>query len=162
IVEKIIQANMKLLRSEAAELIDCRRVAGWSFILPLLLFTLAIPSVAQKNANPSRKLPSAEKITGNYFKAIGGKKLIAATKDANYEWHLESKDDKGTARTQIKLPASQRTELTFTNGQIISATNASSAWEIDRDGRMRTLTGPEAAVTKLRGVLNASRLFNYK
>jgi len=131
-------------------------------VLPLVLFLLAVATIAQKPPKPPHKLPTAEKITENYFKAIGGKKLIAATKDASYEWLLESKDDKGTARTQIKPPASQRTELTFTNGQIISATNASSSWEIARDGRMRTLTGPEAAVTKLRGVLTASRLFNYK
>jgi hypothetical protein len=132
-------------------------------MLPVVLFALVVPAIAQTKTNSPRKLPSAEKITDNYLKAIGGKKLIAANKDASYEWILESKDgDKGTARTQLKAPASERAELTFANGQIISATNASSAWEIARDGHMRTLTGREGAVTKLRGLLNASRLFNYK
>jgi hypothetical protein len=124
------------------------------------LFTSA---VAQRNANTSRKPPSADKVVENYFKASGGKKLLAATRDASYEWVLELKDgEKGTARTQRKPPASERSELTFASGQIISATNASSAWEIAIDGRMRTLTGSEGAVAKLRGALNASRLFNYK
>jgi len=142
---------------------DRRKVAVSSRLLPLVLFLLAVPTIAQKPSSPPRKLPSAEKITENYCKAIGGKKLIAANKDASYEWILESKGgEKGTARTQLKAPASERSELTLAKGQIISATNASSAWEIARDGRMRTLTGAEGAVTKLQGVLSASRLYNYK
>jgi hypothetical protein len=158
----IIHRNPKLSSSETAARIERRSVAPCPWILSLVLIALVVPAIAQTKTSP-RKLPSAEKITDNYLKAIGGKKLIAANKDASYEWILESKDgEKGTARTQLKAPASERSELTFANGQIISATNASSAWEIVRDGRMRTLTGPQGAVTKLRGLLNASRLFNYK
>jgi hypothetical protein len=46
---------------------------------------------AQKNPAQLKKLPSAEKITDNYLKAIGGKKLIASVKDATYGWIIELK-----------------------------------------------------------------------
>src|SRR5689334_1351497 len=116
----------------------------------LLLLTLTThASYAQK------KLPSAEKVVDNYLKAIGGKKAAGALKDATYEWTIELNNQPvGTARTQCKVPASERLELTFGNGQIISATNARSAWEIGLDKHLRTLTGPEGAAAKLRGSLD--------
>src|SRR5436189_2907784 len=106
-------------------------------ILLLSLFLSAQTLVAQKsNSSPPRKLPSADKITDSYLKAIGGKKLVGAIKDANYEWVVQLKDQPfGTARTQRKPPSSERLEMTFGNGQIISATSASSAWEIGLDGQ---------------------------
>jgi len=88
---------------------------------------------------------------------------VAAIKDATYDWVIQLKGQAiGTARAQLKSPTSERWEMTFGNGQIISATSASSAWEMGLDGRMRTLVGPEGAVAKLRGSLDASRLLNYK
>jgi hypothetical protein len=126
----------------------------------LLLLTLTThASLAQNN----KKLPSAEKIVDNYLKAIGGKKTAGALRDATYEWTIELNNQPiGTARTQQRAPASERLELTFGNGQIVSATNARSAWEIGLDKHLRTLTGVESIATKLRGALDSSRLVNLK
>jgi hypothetical protein len=126
-------------------------------LVVLLFFTTAPPALAQK------KLPSAEKIVDNYLKAIGGKKSAGALKDATYEWIIHFNDQPfGAARLQRKAPASERWELTFGNGQIISATNARSAWELGLDHQLRTLSGPESAATKLRATLDSSRLVNFK
>jgi hypothetical protein len=126
-------------------------------LIVLLLFVTAPQAVAQK------KLPSAEKIVDNYLKAIGGKKSAGALKDATYEWLIHFNDQPfGTARLQRKAPASERWELTFGNGQIISATNARSAWELGLDRQLRTLSGPESAAAKLRAALDSSRLVGFK
>jgi hypothetical protein len=126
-------------------------------LVALLLFVTAPPAFAQK------KLPTAEKIVDNYLKAIGGKKSAGALKDATYEWIIHLNDQPfGTARLQRKAPASERWELTFGNGQIISATNTRSAWELGLDQHLRTLTGPESSAAKLRAVLDSSRLVNVK
>jgi len=126
-------------------------------VVALLLLVTAPPAFAQK------KLPSAEKIVDNYLKAIGGKKSAGALKDATYEWIIHFNDQPfGTARLQRKAPASERWELTFGNGQIISATNTRSAWELGFDQHLRTLSGPESAAAKLRAALDSSRLVNFK
>jgi len=126
-------------------------------LVALLLLLTAPPAAAQK------KLPPAEKIVDNYLKAIGGKKSAGALKDATYEWIIHFNDQPfGTARLQRKAPASERWELTFGNGQIISATNARSAWELGLDGHLRTLSGPESAAVKLRATLDSVRLVNFK
>ncbi len=128
----------------------------------LLLILLFIGGVGQL-ALAQKKLPSADKIVDNYLKAIGGKKTAAARKDATYEWIVQFNNQPiGTARTQRKAPSSERWELTFGNGQIISGTNARSAWEIGLDNRLRTLTGTESAAAKLRASLDSSRLINFK
>lgn len=128
----------------------------WLLVV-LLLAAIAAPALAQK------KLPSAEKIVDNYLKAIGGKKSAGALKDATYEWIIQFNDQPfGTARLQRKTPASERWELTFGNGQIISATNTRSTWELGLDRHLRTLTGPESAAAKLRAALDSSRLVNFK
>ena len=128
----------------------------------LLLLLLLLGGVGQV-ALAQKKLPSAEKIVDNYLKAIGGKKTAAARKDATYEWVVQFNNQPiGTARTQRKAPASERWELTFGNGQIITGTNARSAWEIGLDKRLRTLTGAESAAAKLRASLDSSRLINFK
>ena len=128
-------------------------------LVPILFLLLlaAQASFAQK------KLPSAEKIVDNYLKATGGKKAVSALKDATYEWSIQLNNQPiGTARTQRKAPSSERIELTFGNGQIISASNARSAWEIGLDGGLRTLTGPESLAAKLRASLDSSRLVDFK
>ena len=126
-------------------------------VVTLLLLVTAPPALAQK------KLPSAEKIVDNYLKAIGGKKSAGALKDATYEYIIRFNDQPfGTARLQRKAPASERWALTFGNGQIISATNARSAWELGLDSHLRTLSGPESAAAKLRAALDSSRLVNFK
>ena len=110
-----------------------------------------------------KKLPSAEKIVDHYLKALGGKKPVSALKDTTYNWTIELNDQPiGTARTQRKSPSSERWELTFGNGQIVSATNTRSAWGLGLDKQLRTLTGPESAAAKLRATLDASRLIDFK
>ena len=124
-----------------------------------MLILLAQPAFAQL----PKKLPSADKIVDNYLKAIGGKKTAGAVKDATYEWTIQLNNQPiGTARTQRKAPSSERWEMTFGNGQIISATNTRSAWEVGLDNRLRTLTGLESTAAKLRASLEASRLVNFK
>ena len=115
------------------------------------------------HAPAQKKLPSAEKIVDNYLKALGGKKSVSALKDTTYNWTIQLNDQPiGTARTQRKPPSSERWELTFGNGQIISATNTRSAWELGLDNHLRTLTGPESAAAKLRTTLDASHLIDFK
>jgi hypothetical protein len=127
------------------------------------VFITAQTSLAQKSTALPKKLPSAEKIVDNYLKAIGGKRAAGALKDATYEWLVQLNDQPiGTARTQRKAPSSERLELTFGNGKIVSGTNARSAWEIGLDNRLRTLTGLESAAMKLRATLDSSRLVNFK
>src|SRR5687768_1549229 len=137
-------------------------------ILVALLVLAAVASVAvgqetKAAKKPSAKLPSAEKIVSDYLKAIGGKKAAAAHKDATYEWVVQLNNQPiGTARTLRKAPASERFELTFGNGQIVSATNSRSAWEIGLDKQLRTLTNVEAATAKLQASLASSHLLDYK
>jgi hypothetical protein len=139
-----------------------RRVLGavlFSFLLSL------VPSiaVAQRNWSAPGKLPSAERIVGDYVKAIGGKKRLAAIADATYDWSVKLQEQTmGVARTQIKAPVSVRTTITFGNGIIDAAANTSSAWERGLDGKVRTLTGAEADAAKLQAILDAGRLLNYK
>src|SRR5215217_8239194 len=103
------------------------------FLLRLGLLLLVIAGTVQASFSQNgslKKLPSAEKIVDNYLKATGGKKAAATLRDATFEWLVQLNNQPiGTARTQIKAPASERWELTFGNGQIISGTNARSAWE---------------------------------
>src|SRR6185295_7930646 len=92
-----------------------RRVVRFLFIV-LLLAGVTHETPAQK------KLPSADKIVGHYLKALGGKKSVNALKDITYNWTIQFNDQPfGTAVTQRKAPSSERWELTFGNGQIISA-----------------------------------------
>jgi hypothetical protein len=124
----------------------------------LLIVLLIVPPVAV-----AQKLPSVDKVVDKYLKATGGKKAARAVTDATYEWTIHFNDQPiGTARTQRKASASERWELTFGNGQIVSATNARSAWEIGLDNKLRTLTTLEAATAKLRAMLDSSHLIDFK
>lgn len=109
------------------------------------------------------KLPSAEKIVDSYLKTIGGRKRIAAIRDARYEWEIQLKDRTlGIAITEIKFPSSARAQLSFGNGQVISAANPRSAWTHGLDGKFHTLTDAEAAAARLKAVLDAGHLLNLK
>src|SRR4030095_7786255 len=128
----------------------------------LLLFNLAQAN-AQKSASLPKKLPSVDKIVENYLKASGGKRNISAIRDASYEWTIQLNDQPfGTAKSKRKPPSSERWEMLFGNGRIVSATNSTSSWEIGLDNQLHTLTGPEGATAKFRALLDASRLVNYK
>jgi hypothetical protein len=149
-----------LLRRLLRLSLSCLRTVA---VLVVLLGCRPDPLLAQKKAAVPHKLPSAEKIVDNYLKASGGKKRIAAIRDAAYDWIIQLKDQTiGTARTQIKPPGSIRTEMTFGNGQIISAANTRSAWVYGLDGQLRTLTGAEANAAKLKSLLDANRLIDYR
>ena len=129
----------------------------------LLLLLSTTFSFAQKNPALPQKLPSADKIIVNYLKASGGKKAIANIKDATYDWTIQLNDQSiGTARTKRKSPSAERWEMMLGNGSIISGTNSTSSWELGTDTQLHTLTGQEGAAAKLRALLDASRLVNYK
>ena len=140
------------------------RVPRRCFLLALfVLAALAATALAQGTAPVAKKLPSADKIVADYLKAIGGKKAAAAQKDATYEWIINFNNQSiGTARTLRKTPASERLELTFGNGQIITAANPRSAWELGLDKQLRTLTSLEAATAKLQATLAAPHLIDFK
>jgi hypothetical protein len=146
-----------------------RTVARQGRVRSLLLCLVATicltngTSAGGQNTAVSRKLPSAEKITDKYLKALGGKKAVGAIRDATYEFVIKLKEQPiGTARLQRKPPSSERWEMIFGNGQIVSGANNSSAWEKGLDGRLQTLTGVESATAKLRALLDASHFGNYK
>jgi hypothetical protein len=81
-------------------------LAAWFFLAVVGLSSLAV--VAQSKAGESsQKLPSAGKVIEGYLKAIGGKKQVAAVRDATYEWVIKFNDQTvGLATTHIKAPAS--------------------------------------------------------
>lgn len=136
--------------------------AGHSVCLILTFIALAVSTAVAQSAAP-KKLPSAGKIISDYLKAVGGKKAAAAQRDVTYEWIVNLNDQPiGIARTLRKAPSSARFELTFGNGQIVSATNARSAWEVGLDKQLRTLTTLEAATAKLQATLAASHLMDLK
>ena len=132
----------------------------YGFLALFVLLAIAAPALGQSAA---KKLPSAEKIVADYIKATGGKKAAVAQRDATYEWTVYFNNQPfGAARTLRKAPGSERFELTFGNGQIISAANTRSAWELGFDKQPRTLTSLEAATAKLQATLAASRLVDLK
>ncbi len=135
---------------------------AWVFLL-VLCFVAAVSQPALAQSGGTKKLPAAEKIVDNYLKAIGGKKQASSIRDATYDWTAQLSDQSmGLMRTQYKAPSSQRSELTFPNGQIISAATPRSVWVRGLDGQLRTLTGPDAATAKLQASLDAAHLVDYK
>ncbi len=133
------------------------RVPSWIVLVVIAL--QCQPALAQQ----TKKLPAAEKIVDNYLKAIGGKKQVSSIRDATYEWTSEPGDRSiSLMKIQYQAPASQRSETTFPNGQIISAVTPRSAWARGIDGQLRTLTGSDSANVKLLAALDASHLVDYK
>jgi hypothetical protein len=153
--------------NSAAGLSDFLVLPGRIIQSLILLAVLAGGNAQSANAQAPRagttRLPSAEKIVDGYLKAIGGKKRIAAVRDATYEWEVRLKDQvMGIGQTQSKFPASSRVDLTFGNGHVISAANPRSAWTQGLDGKLHTLTDAEAAAARLQAALDASRLLDIK
>ena len=148
-------------------LAHARRLAVWLSLL-LVLHGHPLEAPAQKSGERARvkKLPSPEKIVGDYLKAVGGKKRLSAVRDATYEWSVRRGEGdgaaEGTARTFSKFPNSTRTDLIFERGETNAAAGARSAWLRRADGELQTLTGAEANVAKLLSALDASRLVDYK
>lgn len=154
-----------------------------SFALLALLACSSAPGQTN-NAAKRQKLPSPEKIVGDYLKAIGGKRRVAAIKDATYEWTVVKDDPMflglRTGTTQLKPPASthflveskaqQGTADGIRTGDHVSkdllrfesGANARSAWIRDDATGLRTLTDARAQTAKLYSMLDASHLVDYK
>jgi len=140
-----------------------RRVALCAVIFGILLSGITQSLCAQQPSVATRRLPSAEKIVESYLKAIGGKKRVANIRDATYQWMIQLNDQTmGLARTLTKTPASLRSEMTFGNGQVISAATPRSAWTYGLDRQLHTLTDAEAAAARLQAALDAGRLVNIR
>ena len=129
-------------------------------ILPLLLVLLCAQSPAGAQA---QKLPSPDKVVGDYAKALGGKKRLAAVRDATYEWTVRRAGaEAGTARTRLKTTGALRTDFLLGEGEWDEAANARAAWTRTRDGHLRTLTDREAFSARLRAQLESSWFADYK
>ena len=140
-----------------------RRLGHCAVIIAILCGGWAQSLRAQQLATAPRKMPAAEKIVDSYLKVIGGKKRVATISDATYEWTIHLRDQPmGLAKTQTKSPSSVRVELSFGNGQVISAATARSAWMVGLDGKLHTLTDAEAAAARLQAVLDASHLLDIR
>jgi hypothetical protein len=134
-----------------------RRLLG-TFALLILIVSACAPALAQ-----SAKLPSPDKIVGDYLKTVGGKKRLGALRDATYEWAVRRNDsDAGTARTQVLMTGALRTDFILADGERDSAANARAAWTRTRDGHLQTLTGNEAFAARLQATLEASWFADYK
>src|ERR1043166_7352560 len=124
----------------------------------LLLFVLPALAGAQ-----SSRLPTPEKVVADYVKAVGGRKHLAALRDASYEWSVASGGaDAGTARTLLKSNGALRTDLILADGERDSAANARAAWTRTREGQLQTLTGPAAFDARLQATLEAAWFADYK
>ncbi|HEX8128797.1 MAG TPA: hypothetical protein VF527_06810 [Pyrinomonadaceae bacterium] len=133
-------------------------------LLVLVLTLLGSPLHASAQKSRAQKLPSPDRIVGDYLKAVGGKKRQGAVRDATYEWKVQqgAQGAEGTARTFTKFPASTRTDISLERGESNAAANARSAWLRRVGGDLRTLTGTDANVARLLSALDASRLVDYK
>ena len=140
-----------------------RRAGVCAVICVILLAGVAQSQRGQTGSAAPQKMPSAEKLVDSYLKTIGGRKRVATIRDATYEWTIQLKDQTmGLAKTQTKTPSSVRTEMSFGNGQVISAATPRSAWTLGLDGKLHTLTDAEAAAARLQAVLDASHLLDIK
>jgi hypothetical protein len=126
------------------------------------LFILTGSTVcAQQRVEAQQKLLSPDKIISEYWKAVGGKKRLAAASVATYEWTIEGQSS-GSARMRERAPSAARTDLSLDGVEVSSAASARSAWTRGADGHLRTLTDAEAGAAKLQAALAASHLIDYK
>jgi hypothetical protein len=129
-------------------------------IIALLLLLLCAQAPARAQ---SQKLPSPDKVVGEYVKAVGGKKRLAALRDATYDWAVRRGDaDAGTARTRLKTTGALRTDFLLNEGEWDAAANARTAWTRTRDGHLRTLTDREAFAARLQAQLEGAWFGDYK
>jgi hypothetical protein len=131
-----------------------------------LLILLALASVAhgQKQSSGARqKLPSPDKIIADYVKASGGKKRLASIADSTYEWSARADAlALGSATTRAKSPSAISGAVRVAGADESWGTTPRAAWVRGRDGVVRTLTGDDAKLARLRATLEASKLFDYK
>lgn len=121
----------------------------------------------------AQKLPTAEKVISDYLKVAGGKKRFAAVKDAVFEWKFKTESSDGAvsagrARTRIQAPAAWRFDLqenseSLNDGAAVTtATNGSSVWQRDENGKLQTLTDAEANAIRLQAQITATRFSDLK
>lgn len=138
---------------------------GWSLVICFVAAVLVVSGADVFAQAPARtqKLPSPEKIVGDYLKAVGGKKRAAGVRDAVYEWSAENQPAGTTAvRVQRKSPDAERRD-TLGEGLAVAAANSRTAWtQQGAGGFLQTLTGAEASTAKLGATLAARRLVDYK
>ncbi len=141
-----------------------RRSFALRLFVLLLALTCSTHALAQKQGAAKRqKLPSPEKIVGDYLRAIGGKKRAASVRDATYKWQSVETGPQLNALSQIKTPASTRLEVSREGVvQTSTAANVRSAWVRGQSEGAQTLTDAEANAAKLQSALDASRLVDYK
>jgi hypothetical protein len=109
------------------------------------------------------QMPSADKVISDYLKAIGGKKRVAAIHDATYVWVSQVNGETvGRWTLQLRGPSGRRSEMDFGSGQLLSVANGRSAWVKGPSGDVRTLTGADGRISKLRAALDATHLIDYK
>jgi hypothetical protein len=110
-----------------------------------------------------QKLPTPDRIVADYLKAVGGRKRVAALRDATYEWSVRRGEaDAGTARTQLKTTGSLRSDFILSDGEWDAAANARTAWMRTREGRLQTLTDREAFAARLQAQLEPGWFADYK
>jgi hypothetical protein len=156
-------APARALRPRASHPLTPVRLTGLVCVVAFLLAACA-PASAQKSAADQaarRKLPSAEKIVADYLKAAGGKKRLAAVVDTTYEWSITGEEG-GAETWHFRAPSSARRSLRRGGGEITEGVTTRAAWTRGADGDVRTLTGDEAKRARLRAVLAASRLVDFK
>ena len=141
---------------------------GWRVALCLaavLATSLSGAGVFAQTPARAGKLPSPEKIVGEYLKAVGGKKRVAGVRDAVYEWSVEGQQQGTTAlRIQRRSPDAERRDV-LDGGNMAgsAAANSRTAWvQEGTGGFLQTLTGAEASIAKLHATLAARRLVDYK
>lgn len=90
-------------------------------LLILLLFA-CLPAAAHTRISGQKKLPSPDKIAGEYVKAIGGKKRVIAVRDAVYEWQVVNDAGNsaqlpatGTAKSYLKSPSALRWDFVLSS-----------------------------------------------
>ncbi|MCA1628173.1 MAG: hypothetical protein LC742_09445, partial [Acidobacteria bacterium] len=111
----------------------------------------------------AQKLPPAEKVIEQYLKAVGGKKRIAAVRDATYEWAARAAgQSEGRATTRLKAPSSARLDVVLERGETNAGANERSAWARGADGVLRTQIDERARAARLLARLEAGRLLDYK
>ena len=133
-----------------------------ALLKPLTLLLVLLSAHAPAGAQTA-KLPSPDKIVGEYVKAVGGKKRLAALRDVTYKWAVwRGEADAGTARTHLKTTGGQRADFFLPEGEWDAAANARAAWTRAGDGHLRTLTDREAFAARLQAQLESAWFTDYK
>src|SRR5215210_5665907 len=87
--------NFRLLGGRSLEVLT-------SILLVLVCAGGATLYAQKKGVARPQKLPSPDKVIGDYLKATGGKKRVAAIRDATYEWAIQLKNQP-TGQALIKV-----------------------------------------------------------